>query len=79
MPAKTLTDALLENGTAVTDFDAKGYGLVRLNLDGQVDFFDYLDFSAAFAAEDASADFDGDGQVDFFDYLDFVSAFSAGC
>ena len=36
LPAKTLTDALLENGTAVTDFDAKGYGLVRLNLDGQV-------------------------------------------
>jgi hypothetical protein len=36
LPAKTLTDALLENGIAVTDFDAKGYGLVRLNLDGQV-------------------------------------------
>jgi hypothetical protein len=36
LPAKTLTDALLENGTAVTDFDAKGYGLIRLNLDGQV-------------------------------------------
>ena len=36
LPAKTLTDVLLENGTAVTDFDAKGYGLVRLNLDGQV-------------------------------------------
>jgi hypothetical protein len=36
LPAKTLTDAMLENATAVTDFDAKGYGLVRLNLDGQV-------------------------------------------
>jgi hypothetical protein len=36
LPAKTLTDALFENGTAVTDFDAKGYGLVRLTLDGQV-------------------------------------------
>ena len=36
LPAKTLTDAMLENGTAVTDFDAKGYGLVRLNLDGQI-------------------------------------------
>ena len=36
LPAKTLADAILENGTAVTDFDAKGYGLVRLNLDGQV-------------------------------------------
>ena len=27
---------MLEDGTAVTDFDSKGYGLVRLNLDGQV-------------------------------------------
>ena len=36
LPAKTLTDAMLENGTAVTDFDSKGYGLVRLNLDGQI-------------------------------------------
>lgn len=36
LPAKTLTDAMLENGTAVTDFDSQGYGLVRLNLDGQV-------------------------------------------
>jgi hypothetical protein len=36
LPAKTLSDAIFENGTAVTDFDAKGYGLVRLNLDGQV-------------------------------------------
>ena len=27
---------MLENGTAVTDFDSKGYGLVRLNLDGQI-------------------------------------------
>jgi hypothetical protein len=36
LPAKTLTDATLENGTAVTDFDSKGYGLVRLKLDGQI-------------------------------------------
>lgn len=36
LPAKTLNDAVLENGTAVTDFDLHGYGLVRLNLDGQV-------------------------------------------
>ncbi|MDX2146097.1 MAG: PQQ-binding-like beta-propeller repeat protein [Planctomycetota bacterium] len=49
------------------------------NNDGQVDFFDYLDFSQAFAAEDPSADFNDDGQVDFFDYLDFAEAFGAGC
>jgi hypothetical protein len=36
LPAKILSDAILEIGTAVTDFDSKGYGLVRLNLDGQV-------------------------------------------
>jgi hypothetical protein len=49
------------------------------NLDGQVDFFDYLDFAAAFDAEDAAADFNSDDQVDFFDYLDFAAAFDAGC
>ena len=49
------------------------------NGDGQVDFFDYLDFVQAFDNEDPSADFNGDGQVDFFDYLDFVQAFDEGC
>ncbi|MDX2148683.1 MAG: GC-type dockerin domain-anchored protein [Planctomycetota bacterium] len=49
------------------------------NRDGQVDFFDYLDFASAFASEDASADFNGDSQIDFFDYLDFAAAFSSGC
>jgi hypothetical protein len=47
------------------------------NGDNQVDFFDYLDFVAAFDAEDSSADFNGDNQVDFFDYLDFASSFDA--
>jgi hypothetical protein len=49
------------------------------NDDGQVDFFDYLDFAIAFDAEDATADFNGDNQVDFFDYLDFAQAFDVGC
>jgi agmatine deiminase len=49
------------------------------NRDGTVDFFDYLDFIAAFSAEAAGADFNGDGSVDFFDYLDFVARFNAGC
>jgi hypothetical protein len=49
------------------------------NGDNQVDFFDYLDFAAAFDAEDESADFNGDNQVDFFDYLDFAAAFDAQC
>jgi hypothetical protein len=49
------------------------------NADRQVDFFDYLDFAAAFAGGDTSADFNGDNQVDFMDYLDFVTAYDAGC
>jgi ELWxxDGT repeat protein len=49
------------------------------DLNGQVDFFDYLDFIAAYNAELPGADFDGNAQVDFFDYLEFVGAFSAGC
>ncbi|MDX2146132.1 MAG: hypothetical protein SFZ23_01315 [Planctomycetota bacterium] len=49
------------------------------NGDGQVDFFDFLDFSVAFSTEDLSADFNADFQVDFFDYLDFSAAFSSDC
>jgi hypothetical protein len=45
------------------------------NEDGSVDFFDYLDFVAAYDSENPSADFNNDGNIDFFDYLDFVSAF----
>jgi hypothetical protein len=49
------------------------------NDDGVVDFFDYLDFVAAFSAQESGADFNHDGVIDFFDYLDFVAAFSQGC
>ncbi|MDX2148342.1 MAG: M14 family metallocarboxypeptidase [Planctomycetota bacterium] len=49
------------------------------NGDGVGDFFDYLDFVNAYAAEDLAADFNGDAQVDFFDYLDFNAALQAGC
>jgi len=49
------------------------------NDDGVVDFFDYLDFVAAFSSNDWDADFNVDGVVDFFDYLDFVADFSSGC
>jgi hypothetical protein len=48
------------------------------NQDGVVDFFDYLDFVAGFAA--GSLDFNQDGVTDFFDYLDFVDVFAQqGC
>jgi hypothetical protein len=49
------------------------------NGDQTSDFFDYLDFVAAFDAELPTADFNGDNSVDFFDYLDFVAAFDIGC
>lgn len=51
----------------------------NFNCDGAVDFFDYLDFVGAFAAQLPSADFNQDGVIDFFDYLDFVQAFTDGC
>jgi hypothetical protein len=49
------------------------------NCDSTIDFFDYLDFVAAFSAGTAGSDFNQDGIVDFFDYLDFVSAFATPC
>ncbi len=49
------------------------------NEDGPVDFFDYLDFVAAFASNDPGADYNADSVIDFFDYLDFVAAFSSDC
>ena len=49
------------------------------NDDCLVDFFDYLDFVAAFATQDPAADFNQDSVVDLFDYLDFVGAFAGGC
>lgn len=49
------------------------------NADGTVDFFDYLDFVAAFSSGAPAADFNADTVIDFFDYLDFVAAFSTGC
>jgi hypothetical protein len=47
--------------------------------DGIVDFFDYLDFVAAFDSGSMDADFNGDQIVDFFDYLDFAAAFDNDC
>jgi hypothetical protein len=49
------------------------------NADTVVDFFDYLDFVAAFSSNDPNSDFNADTTIDFFDYLDFVAAFSTGC
>ncbi len=50
-----------------------------VNCDGNVDFFDYLDFVDAFSEQSPIGDFNQDNSIDFFDYLDFVDAFSLGC
>lgn len=62
------------------NLELPGFGGCRaiFNGDSIVDFFDYLDFVDAFAANAPNADFNQDSVIDFFDYLDFVDAF-AGC
>ncbi len=50
-----------------------------LNGDGELTFFDFLEFQNLFAAGDLAADFTGDGVLDFFDFLEFQNAFAAGC
>ncbi|MDX2148391.1 MAG: hypothetical protein SFZ23_12795 [Planctomycetota bacterium] len=80
------------NGDLIVNCDdiAQVYTILQttrsdINLDGQCDFFDFLDFATAFdaAGQDPSnleaastADYNCDGQVDFFDYLDFAADFS---
>lgn len=59
--------------------DPAGQCAADFNGDTVVDFFDYLDFVAEFAASGPNADFNADTVVDFFDYLDFVAEFAAGC
>lgn len=63
----------------VTELTVRRICPADFNRDGQVDFFDYLDFIIAFSREQPEADFNRDGQIDFFDYLDFINRFSAGC
>lgn len=65
-------------GNAVFTFTVDGC-VADFNGDATVDFFDYLDFVAAFSSNASNADFNADTSIDFFDYLDFVAAFSAGC
>ncbi len=65
-------------GDAVYTFSVQGCAS-DFNGDTTTDFFDYLDFVAAFSGNAPEADFNGDASIDFFDYLDFVAAFSAGC
>jgi trimeric autotransporter adhesin len=49
------------------------------DLNGTLDFFDFLCFQNAFLAQDPYADCDRDGILSFFDLLCFQNAFLAGC
>lgn len=69
--------AFVEGGNAIVQIS--GGCAADFNSDGEVDFFDYLDFVDAFSSNLHVADFNADGIVDFFDYLDFVDAFSSAC
>ncbi len=69
----SLDNITVYSDTVISDCDAD------FNGDGEVDFFDYLDFVDSFSSLSPESDFNGDGSIDFFDYLDFVDAFSVGC
>ncbi len=76
------TDSLVE--AAIDDFKVESLICTPacpadFNHDGDLDFFDYLDFVGAFSSNETAADFNADTSIDFFDYLDFVGAFSTGC
>lgn len=74
-------DCVITNpaGSVITSAASLAICPPDFNCDASVDFFDYLDFVAAFSANDPGADFNADTSIDFFDYLDFVASFSTGC
>jgi hypothetical protein len=83
VPVSSDANANLNPGDFVTiplcSLTQAGCCAADFNGDTSLDFFDYLDFVAAFSSNSASADFNADTVIDFFDYLDFVAAFSVGC
>lgn len=68
-----------DGGVIVRRFRYSAYGSrteiagADYNVDGTVDFADYLDWVADFSAPNDHADVNEDGAVDFFDYADFVA------
>lgn len=74
-----VTPGFSTNFVGVDDVQVYEGCLSDFNRDSVVDFFDYLDFVAAFAEGGLAADFNSDNEVDFFDYLDFVGSLSSGC
>ena len=81
-----VTAGVTQPGSTALRYDAVGGPVLGkrrcgadFNIDGSVDFFDYLDFVDAYTAGTVFADYNGDSSIDFFDYLDFVDDFSVGC
>ena len=66
---------LLPEDLGLGQFDCRA----DLNLDGQLDIFDFLEFQNLFARGSTYADFDHDGGLTIFDFLAFQNAFAAGC
>ena len=50
-----------------------------LTCDGELNIFDFLEFSNYFATGDARADLDGDGQLTLLDFLAYQNDFAMGC
>lgn len=55
-----------------------GCDVVDLNADGEVNFFDVIQFLNLFNQQASSADFNGDGLINFFDIRDFLDVVT-GC
>lgn len=82
--AKITTRGPVEAGTFLGGFDNFKLGLdsvcrADLDGDGELTFFDFLEFQSLYAAGDLRADFTGDGSLDFFDFLEFQDEYAAGC
>ncbi len=52
---------------------------VDLNDDGELDFFDVLEFLSLYTQGSLDADFAMDGMLDFFDVLAFLGDYTEGC
>jgi hypothetical protein len=68
-----------DGGPYLDDVSVVHWCIADFNVDGTVDFADYLDFVNALSSADPLADVNLDGVVDFFDYLDYLQDFIAGC
>lgn len=77
-------DTLYVTVSGPTDFSIGEFGisapcLSDIDVDGFVDFSDFLLFLNLYEAADAKADFTGDGLVDFSDYLEFLNYYGNSC